>query len=494
MRPREEKFVSVSLTFDDVLLLPGYSEVLPGDVSVATTLARDIQLSTPLASAAMDTVTESRLAIAMAQEGGIGIIHKNMSIERQAAEVDKVKRSESGMIYDPYTLGPDETIGRALELMAKFRISGIPITEDDGRLVGILTNRDLRFATEMNHLIRDYMTGDNVVTAAIGTTLEEAQSTLQKHRIEKLPVVDEKGYLKGLITIKDIEKKRKFPHAAKDDLGRLRVGAAIGVSETETHDRVGALLEADVDVIVIDTAHGHTRRVGEAVRRVRNEFPECALIAGNVATADGAKFLCDSGVDTIKVGMGPGSICTTRVISGSGVPQITAIYDCKCAIEAYPGVRLIADGGVKFSGDVVKALAAGGDSVMIGSLFAGTEEAPGETIIYGGRTFKLYRGMGSVEAMKQGSKDRYGQGDVIEEQKLVPEGIEGRVPYKGSLSGIVFQLTGGVKSGMGYCGVRTIDELQTNARFTQITEASLKEGHPHDILITREAPNYRLGD
>lgn len=492
MMIQAEKFGSVSLTFDDVLLLPGYSDVLPNEVDVSTVFAGNLAISTPICSAAMDTVTESRLAIAIAQEGGIGVIHKNMSVERQAAEIDKVKRSESGMIFNPYTLGPNDTIGQALDLMARFRISGIPITEPDTKLVGILTNRDLRFADNPQARISDYMTKDGLVTASVGTTLEEAQSVLQRHRIEKLPVVDSDGYLQGLITIKDIEKKRRYPFAAKDDLGRLRVAAAIGVTEFETGERAGALLDAGADAIVIDTAHGHSKRVGDAVVRFKKEHPEALVIAGNVATADGATFLCDKGVDAVKVGMGPGSICTTRVISGSGVPQITAVYECACAMESYDA-RLIADGGVKYSGDIVKALVAGADTVMIGSLFAGTEEAPGETIIYAGRTFKIYRGMGSVEAMKEGSKDRYGQGDILEEQKLVPEGIEGRVPYKGNLSGIVFQMVGGLRAGMGYCGVRSIKELHKEARFTQITEASLKESHPHDIIITKEAPNYQLG-
>ncbi|MBI1387496.1 MAG: IMP dehydrogenase [bacterium] len=491
---REEKFVSVSLTFDDVLLLPGYSEILPNTVDVSTFFAKDINLSIPLCSSAMDTVTESRLAIAIAQEGGMGVIHRNMTIKHQAAEVDHVKRSESGMIVDPFTLGPDESIDRALELMARFRISGIPITEK-GRLVGILTNRDLRFLkTDEAHEIpiREFMTKDDLVTAAVGTTLEEAQKILHQHRIEKLPVVDSDGNLKGLITIKDIEKKRKFPYAAKDSLGRLRVAAAIGVSEEDAVERSGALLQAGVDALVIDTAHGYTKRVGDAVVRVKKEYPNAVVVAGNVATSDGAKFLCDKGVDAVKVGMGPGSICTTRVISGAGVPQISAVFDCANAMDGYDA-KLIADGGVKYSGDIVKALGAGADSVMIGSLFAGAEESPGETIIYGGRTFKVYRGMGSVSAMKEGSKDRYGQGEVMEEQKLVPEGIEGRVPYKGNLSGIVFQLVGGLRAGMGYCGSRTIPDLHKEARFTQITQASLQESHPHDVFITKEAPNYRLG-
>ncbi|MDP8243750.1 MAG: IMP dehydrogenase [Candidatus Hinthialibacter antarcticus] len=494
MIDRDQKFVTVSLTFDDVLLLPGYSELVPNEVDVSTIFAGNIRISSPFCSSAMDTVTESRLAIAIAQEGGIGVIHKNMTIERQASEVDHVKRSESGMIIDPFTLGPNETIAHALELMARFRISGVPITEDD-KLVGILTNRDLRFLSEdeTSAPIHTYMTKDNLVTASEGTTLEQAQAVLQKHRIEKLPVVDAEGRLKGLITIKDIEKKRKFPNASKDDLGRLRVAAAIGVSEQDTDERAGALLEAGVDALVIDTAHGYTKRVGDAVQRAKQNYPKAIIVAGNIATKDGVSFLCDRGVDAVKVGMGPGSICTTRVVSGAGVPQISAVFDCACEIEKYPGVKLIADGGVKFSGDAVKALAAGAHSVMIGGLFAGAEEAPGETIFYGGRTFKIYRGMGSVGAMKEGSKDRYGQTEVTEDQKLVPEGIEGRVPYKGSLSGIIFQLIGGVRAGMGYCGTPTIEELHQKAQFTQVTQASLQESHPHDVFITKEAPNYRLG-
>ncbi len=493
----EEKFVSVSLTFDDVLLLPGYSEVLPNDVDISTYFARDIDLSIPLCSSAMDTVTTSRLAIAIAQEGGIGVIHRNMTIEQQASEVDHVKRSESGMIINPITLGPDATIAEALNLMARFRISGIPITEND-YLVGIITNRDLRFISEGSKSgetklkVKEYMTKENLVTASIGTTLEDAEIILHKNRIEKLPVVDQEGKLKGLITVKDIEKKRRYPQAAKDRLGRLRVAGAIGVSEVDTHERAGALLDKGVDAVVIDTAHGFTSGVGDAVTRVKKEYPHAVVVAGNVATKDGAKFLCDKGVDAIKVGMGPGSICTTRVISGAGVPQITAVFDCANAVDGY-NVSIIADGGIKYSGDIVKALAAGANVVMIGSLFAGTEEAPGETIIYEGRTFKLYRGMGSLEAMQKGGKDRYGQGSVTDVQKLVPEGIEGRVPYKGSLSGHVFQLVGGLRAGMGYSGTKNIKELHEKARFTQVTQASLKESHPHDIFITKEAPNYRLG-
>ena len=491
MQNCDNKFASISLTFDDVLLLPGYSEVLPNEVDLSTTFAGNIKMSIPLCSAAMDTVTESRMAIALAQEGGIGVIHRNMPIQAQAREVDNVKRSESGMIVDPITLRPDDTLKDALDIMAQYHISGIPITED-GKLVGILTNRDLRFIEDEAGLISEHMTKENLVTAPVGTTLEQAEEELHKRRIEKLPVVDDEGNLRGLITVKDIEKKRRFPFAAKDELGRLRVAAAIGVSDKDITERAGALIKSGVDALVIDTAHGHTKRVGDAVKRLKKDYPNAVVVAGNVATTDGAKYLCDCGVDGVKVGMGPGSICTTRVISGAGVPQISAIHNCAKGIESY-SVRLIADGGIKYSGDVAKALAAGADSVMIGSLFAGSEEAPGETVIYEGRTFKVYRGMGSIGAMLQGSKDRYGQEEVTEEQKLVPEGIEGRVPYKGNLSGFVFQLMGGVRSGMGYCGAQTIKALHEKACFTQITNASLKESHAHDVVITKEAPNYRLG-
>lgn len=486
-----EKFGKLSLTFDDVLLLPGYSEVIPNEVDISTELVKGITLNIPICSAAMDTVTEARLAIALAQEGGIGVIHKNMPVEEQAEQIDQVKRSESGMILKPITLRPNDTIARAHELMAQFRISGVPITLEDGKLVGILTNRDLRFAKEYDALISEYMTSEGLVTAAEGTTLKDAEYVLHKNRIEKLPVVNQDGYLRGLITVKDIEKKRKYPNAAKDEHGRLRVAGAVGVSDFETSERAAKLLEAGADVIVIDTAHGHTSRVANAIKRVKQSFPKAKVIAGNVATADGAKYLCDQGVDAIKVGMGPGSICTTRVISGSGVPQITAVFDCVNALQDYD-VKIIADGGIKCSGDIAKALGAGADSVMIGNLFAGTDEAPGETIIYDGRTFKVYRGMGSIGAMQKGSKDRYGQADV-EAGKLVPEGIEGRVPYKGNVAGFVLQLSGGLRAGMGYCGVNTIKELGEKARFTQITQASLQESHAHDIVITKEAPNYRLG-
>ncbi len=491
MLTREEKFASVSLTFDDVLLIPGYSEILPGSTDVSTRFAGNIKLSIPLCSSAMDTVTEARLAIALAQEGGIGVIHRNMSIEDQVDQVDQVKRSESGMIVNPITLPPNEPVATALKLMSRYHISGIPVTEKN-KLVGIITNRDTRFIEDVKKPISEYMTKKKLITTTEGTTLDEAEKTLHLHRIEKLPVVDNKGVLKGLITIKDIEKKRRYPYAAKDSIGRLCVAAALGVSDIDISERAGALLDAGVDALVIDTAHGFTSRVGNAVKQIKVNYPKSIIVAGNVASADGAKFLCDQGVDAVKVGMGPGSICTTRVISGVGVPQISAIYDAACGVESYD-VTVIADGGIKYSGDIVKAIAAGADAVMIGSLFAGTEEAPGETIIYEGRTFKVYRGMGSVGAMQKGSKDRYGQGNVSDPKKLVPEGIEGRVPYKGNLSGYVFQLVGGLRAGLGYCGSSNIKELHEKACFTRVTQASLQESHPHDVVITKEAPNYRLG-
>jgi IMP dehydrogenase len=431
----------------------------------------------------MDTVTEARLAIALAREGGIGIIHKNMPIEKQALEVDKVKRSEHGVIVDPFYLSPDNTIGEAMELMARYRISGVPITEN-GKLVGIITNRDIRFEDDMTKKIRDVMTKENLVTAPVGTTLEEAKLILKKHKIEKLPLVDEHFNLKGLITIKDIEKAIKYPNAAKDKNGRLLVGAAVGVGK-DMMDRVKALVEAKVDVVVVDTAHGHSENVIKAVEAIKEKFPDLEVIAGNVATAEGTRDLIKAGADAVKVGMGPGSICTTRVVAGTGVPQITAIYDCAREAQKY-GVPIIADGGIKYSGDIVKAIAAGADSVMIGGLFAGTEESPGEIEIYKGRSFKVYRGMGSLGAMEEGSKDRYFQEDA---KKLVPEGVEGRVPYRGPLSEIVFQLVGGLRAGMGYCGARNIEELK-KAKFIKITSAGLRENHPHDVYITKEAPNY----
>ncbi len=484
-----ESSIPEGLTFDDVLLVPSRSDVVPARVSVVSRLTTGVTINTPIVSAAMDTVTESRLAIAMAQEGGLGFIHKNMPIEAQAEEVDKVKRSESGMIVNPITITPDKKVADALDLMSKYRISGVPITREDGTLVGILTNRDLRFETRTDLKVSDLMTKDKLVTAPQGTTLEVAKTILHKHRIEKLPVVDERNRLKGLITVKDIQKQIRYPDACKDELGRLRVGAAIGVG-SEALDRAAALLEAHVDVLCIDTAHGHSAGVLEMIELVRKRFGGIQLIAGNVATEDGAQALIERGVDAVKVGMGPGSICTTRVVSGSGVPQITAIAAAARA-AARKDIPIIADGGIKYSGDIAKAIAAGASCVMIGSLFAGTEEAPGETILFQGRTFKAYRGMGSIGAMRRGSRDRYMQADV-EEEKLVPEGIEGRVPYKGTLSGVIGQLVGGVRAGMGYTGCKDIPTFQQKARFMRITSASLKESHVHDVVITKEAPNYQL--
>ncbi len=482
--------IDVSLTFDDVLLIPAESAVLPRDVEVSTFLTKAIRLNMPLISAAMDTVTEAQTAISMAREGGIGIIHRNLPIATQAAEVDKVKKSESGMIVDPITMDPDQKIYEALEVMKKYRISGVPVTRK-GKLLGILTNRDLRFETQLDQPISAVMTKENLVTAPVGITLEDSKRLLHKNRIEKLLVVDENNNLKGLITIKDIEKTIKYPHASKDNLGRLRVGAAAGAS-TDREARVEALLRAGADVIVIDTAHGHSRGVLEAIRDTKRVFPNCPLIAGNVATAEGAEALARAGADAVKVGVGPGSICTTRVIAGVGVPQITAIQECARMIQRYD-IPLIADGGIKFSGDITKALAAGADSVMIGSLFAGTDESPGETVLYQGRSYKIYRGMGSIEAMKSGSKDRYYQDDVEAEIKLVPEGIEGRVPYKGPISSSIYQLLGGLRAGMGYLGCRTLTELKQKSRFTRITNAGLRESHVHDVVITKEAPNYSVG-
>jgi len=477
------------LTFDDVLLVPARSDVLPSRVSVTTQLTAGVTLNIPILSAAMDTVTESRLAIAMAQEGGLGIVHKNLPVEAQAEEIDKVKRSESGMIVNPITMRPDQKVADALELMKKYRISGVPITREDGTLVGILTNRDLRFEMRVDLRVSDLMTSQNLVTAPQGTTLDEAKTILHRHRIEKLPVVDDRMKLKGLITVKDIQKQIRYPNACKDEFGRLRVGAAIGVGP-EGLDRAAALIEAHVDVLCVDTAHGHSSGVLEMVEAVRKRFGAVQLIAGNVATEEGARDLIDRGVDAVKVGMGPGSICTTRVVSGAGVPQITAIAACARAADK-KGIPLIADGGIKFSGDIAKAIAAGASSVMIGSLFAGTEEAPGETILYQGRTFKAYRGMGSIGAMRSGSRDRYAQAGV-EDEKLVPEGIEGRVPYKGSISALVPQLVGGLRAGMGYCGCKDIPTFREKARFLRITQASLRESHVHDVVITKEAPNYQL--
>ena len=486
----EKKISGDAYTFDDVLIVPLKSDVLPTEVRTNTRLTNRVDLNVPIVSAAMDTVTESPLAIALAQQGGIGIIHKNMPIDQHAAEVDKVKRSESGMIVDPITMSPNQKIEDAVKLMAHYKISGVPITEN-GRLVGILTNRDLRFETRFHLPIREVMTKDDLVTVPVGTTLEEAQRILHKHRIEKLLVVDKDQNLKGLITVKDITKKIKYPLAAKDNQGRLRVGAAIGATG-DYLERMAELIRAKVDVVIIDTAHGHSSRVLEAVKEAKRRFPDTELVAGNIATEEAARDLIKAGVDAVKVGMGPGSICTTRVVSGVGMPQITAILAVSRATHE-ARVPLIADGGIKFSGDITKALAAGADTVMIGSLFAGTDESPGETILYQGRTFKSYRGMGSLGAMQAGSRDRYGQ-DQEAPGKLVPEGIEGRVPYKGPLSSMVTQLVGGLRSGMGYCGVTTIEDLQTKTRFMKITDASLRESHVHDVFITKEAPNYQLDE
>ncbi|EHQ90285.1 IMP dehydrogenase [Desulfosporosinus youngiae] len=473
-----------ALTFDDVLIVPAKSEVLPRDVDVSTYLTKKIKLNIPLMSAGMDTVTDSRMAISIAREGGIGIIHKNMSIKQQALEVDKVKRSEHGVITDPIFLNPTDTIMQALKLMERYRISGVPITVE-GKLVGILTNRDLRFEKNYDRLIEEVMTKTNLVTAPVGTTLEHAQEILGQHKIEKLPIVDPEGMLKGLITIKDIEKARQYPNSARDESGRLVVGAAVGVT-ADTLQRAEALVKARVDVLILDTAHGHSRGVIEMVKILKDRFPETQVIAGNVATADATRDLIEAGADGIKVGIGPGSICTTRVVAGIGVPQITAVMDCAEEAEKY-GVPVIADGGIKFSGDIVKALAAGAHMVMIGSLFAGTEESPGDLEIYQGRSFKVYRGMGSIGAMKEGSRDRYFQD---KDQKLVPEGIEGRVPYKGPVSETIYQMIGGLRAGMGYCGTPDIEALRTQTKFIRITAAGLRESHPHDVTITKEAPNY----
>jgi IMP dehydrogenase len=482
--PPEEGF-----SFDDVLLLPNYSDVLPKDVDVSTQLTRNLKLNIPIVSAAMDTVTESQTAISMAREGGIGFVHRNMSIEHQAMEVDQVKKSESGMIIDPVTIHPEQKVHEVLGLMAKYRISGVPVVKGD-RLVGIVTNRDLRFEADMEKTVAEVMTKDNLVTVSEGIDLEESKKLLHQHRIEKLLVVDGKGRLKGMITIKDIEKIKKYPQACKDQMGRLRVGGAIGVGPDRL-ERTQALVNAGADVILIDTSHGHSANVIETVCELKQTFSAIELIAGNVATAKGAEELISAGVDGVKIGIGPGSICTTRIIAGVGVPQISAIMNCK-PVANKTGVPLIADGGIKFSGDVAKALGAGAHTVMIGGLFAGTEESPGEMILFQGRSYKVYRGMGSLEAMKQGSKDRYYQTEQEEDDKLVPEGIVGRVPYRGSLAGNIHQLIGGLKAGMGYVGCRTIEELRDKARFLRITAAGLRESHVHDVIITKEAPNYRL--
>ena len=482
-----EKEIRLGLTYDDVVLVPAKSQVLPSEVDTRTRLSRNIQLNIPIVSAAMDTVTEARLAIAMAQEGGIGIVHRVLSPTDQAAEIDKVKKSESGMILDPITISPDQTIRDAHDLMARYRISGIPVTKA-GKLVGILTNRDLRFETRMELKVSQVMKRDKLITAPEGTSLEKAREILHEHRIEKLPVVNKQFELKGLITIKDIEKRIKYPNACKDAHGRLRVGAALGVGP-DTGDRVALLVKAGVDVVVVDTAHGHSQAVLDTVKMVRNAHPKLDIIAGNIATAQAAKDLVKAGVDAVKVGVGPGSICTTRMVSGAGMPQLTAIADCARAL-AGSGVPVIADGGIKYSGDITKALAAGASVVMLGSLLAGTEEAPGETVLFQARTYKVYRGMGSIGAMERGGGDRYGQGGRPT-PKLVPEGIEGRVPYKGLLAPHIYQMVGGVKSGMGYCGCKTIPDLQQKATFIRQTVAGLREGHVHDVIITKEAPNYR---
>lgn len=485
----ENKFVKEGLTFDDVLLMPAKSEVLPRDVDLRTVLTDSLKLNIPIISAGMDTVTQAEMAIAMARQGGLGIIHKNMSIEQQAEQVDKVKRSESGVITDPFFLTPDHQVYDAEHLMGKYRISGVPIVNnmDEQKLVGILTNRDLRFIQDFSILIVDVMTKENLVTAPVGTTLEQAEKILQKYKIEKLPLVDDNGILKGLITIKDIEKVIEFPNSAKDSQGRLLVGAAVGVT-ADTMLRVEKLVKANVDCLVLDTAHGHSKGVLDKVREIKAAFPSISLIAGNVATAEATRDLIEAGADVIKVGIGPGSICTTRVVAGVGVPQITAVYDCATEAKKY-GVSIIADGGIKYSGDIVKALAAGGNAVMLGSLLAGVSESPGEREIYQGRQFKVYRGMGSVGAMEKGSKDRYFQEN---NQKAVPEGIEGRVPYKGPLADTIYQLLGGIKSGMGYCGTPTLHDLRENSRFVKMSGAGLRESHPHNIQITKEAPNYSL--
>ncbi|MGC5777070.1 IMP dehydrogenase [Paenibacillus pabuli] len=483
----EDKFGKEGFTFDDVLLVPRKSETLPKEVDVSVRLSDSVKLNIPLISAGMDTVTEATLAIAIAREGGIGIIHKNMSVEQQAEEVDRVKRSESGVITNPFSLTAEHLVSDAESVMAKYRISGVPIVEGDQKLVGILTNRDLRFIHDFSIKISEVMTRENLVTAPVGTTLQEAEGILQKHKIEKLPLVDESNTLKGLITIKDIEKAIQFPNAAKDAQGRLLVGAAIGISK-DTFERADALVQAGVDLITVDSAHGHHINIIDAVRQLRERFPNLTIVAGNVATGDATRELIEAGASVVKVGIGPGSICTTRVIAGIGVPQVTAVYDCANVAREY-GIPIIADGGIKYSGEITKALAAGAHAVMLGSLFAGTAESPGETEIFQGRSYKVYRGMGSMAAMKQGSKDRYFQDD---DKKLVPEGIEGRVAYKGPLSDTIHQLIGGLRSGMGYCGTSTLDQLRNDTQFIRITGAGLRESHPHDVQITKEAPNYSL--
>ncbi len=484
--------VREALTFDDVLLTPGHSTVLPSDVDVKTKITKNISLNVPLISSAMDTVTESRTARAMAQVGGIGIIHKNMEIEKQSYEVSRVKKYEAGMITEPITVKPEDTVGEAKRLMSEYKIGGFPVTDASGKLVGIVTNRDIRFEENMNLKIKDVMTKDKLVTVPMHTSLDDAKKILQKHRIEKLLVVDDTFHLKGLITVKDIEKSRLYPNSCKDSKGRLRVGAAVGTAP-DTIERVEELYKAGVDLVVVDTAHGHSERVLEVVKKIKSKFPELQVVGGNIATEEAVKALVKAGADAVKVGIGPGSICTTRVIAGIGVPQLTAIMDCAKALKG-SDVKLIADGGIKFSGDIVKALAAGADLVMIGGLLAGTDESPGEMVHYHGRSYKVYRGMGSISAMNKGSKDRYFQDDVDEPLKLVPEGVEGQVPYRGSLSLVIHQLVGGLRSGMGYVGAKDLEELRTKAQFVKITAQGLKESHAHDIMITKEAPNYRLGE
>ncbi len=486
---KRENEIRLALTFDDVLLLPRHSTVHPRDVDVTSRLTRNIPLNIPLLSAAMDTVTEAEMAIAMARQGGVGIVHKNMSIELQASQVDRVKRSESGMILNPITLTPDASLRDAHKLMAQFSISGVPIVQKEGKLVGIITNRDLQFETDLDRPIEDVMTRDKLVTVPVGTSLDAAERILHEHKIEKLPVVDEKGYLKGLITVKDIFKRRQFPTAAKDEHGRLKVGGAVGTA-TRDQERAAALVDAGVDVLVIDSAHGHSEGVLAATARIKEAFPDVDLIAGNVATREGARSLVERGADAVKIGVGPGSICTTRVVTGVGVPQLTAIME---GVEGCNGeVPVIADGGIKYSGDIVKAIAAGASAVMMGSMLAGTEESPGESFLLEGRRFKVIRGMGSLSAMEEGSADRYFQESSIELRKLVPEGIEGRVPYKGPVADVLYQLVGGLRSGMGYCGAASVAELHEVAQFLRVTPGGLRESHPHDVTITREAPNYRL--
>lgn len=490
MATQSDKFLGEGLTYDDVLLVPNYSEVLPRDVQLHAQFSRNIQLKAPIVSAAMDTVTESRMAIAMARSGGIGVVHKNMSIAAQANEVRKVKRSESGMIKDPITLTADATAGDALSIMREHKIGGIPVIDSDGKLVGIVTNRDLRFEKTMSRPITELMTSDKLIVTSEGSDLSEAEQILREYRIEKLPVVDKEGLLVGLITYRDIIKLSEFPNSCKDEFGRLRVAAAVGVT-ADTHERVAALVKAGVDAVIVDTAHGHSRGVLNTVRSVKDEFPSIDVVAGNIATAEAAKALLEAGADAVKVGIGPGSICTTRVIAGVGVPQLRAVMEVAEALKG-TGVPMVADGGIRYTGDIVKALAGGGNTVMVGSMLAGTEESPGETIIYEGRRFKAYRGMGSVEAMQKGSKDRYFQDAEDDLKKLVPEGISGRVPFKGSIQEVMHQVMGGLRAGMGYCGSANLTELQEKGKFVRITSAGVKESHPHDVMITREAPNYSL--